>query len=269
MNLFQPETWSLHTECNRICEFNNVSQAFRYRNPHTCYTNNIPTLLRARVAHVSQNAINSCKPRQQECSFEQDLIDKYPSRPINTFIQDTHRMHHDSCAVVGSGKRARGFAHEIDAHEAVIRTNDSPVTLKHVVGSKVTYRITMCWPINNRVLNMCLSDDHWTSVWIGGHNIQRMGNRSHWKISTINTLCPNYNGWGQCSTGLWAVAFALTHCDRINLYGFMPSFIENEWQYARYYHALNYTKREGAHHYIKEKSKLFSLHCTGRIRVVS
>ena len=270
MNLFKLETWSQNNQCERICEFNDVSEAFRYRHPKRCYTHKISDLLKVRVAHVSQDAIDACKHKNKDiCPFEHNLINSYPSRPIRTFIRSTHRMHHASCAVVGSGQSASGHSHEIDAHDAVIRTNDSPVTPKYNVGSKITYRIKSCWPINNKRLNMCLSDDHWTSIWIGSHNTQTLGNRSHWKISTFNTLCPNYKGWGHCSIGLWAVAFAITHCDRINLYGFMPSFVGNEWQYSRYYQPLNFTKREGAHNYINEKTKLFSLHCSGRIRVIS
>ena len=44
---------------------------------------------------------------------------------------------------------------------------------------------------------------------------------------------------------MWAVAFAMTHCRRIDLYGFMPTRVNGTWQYGRYYHTLDATKREG------------------------
>ena len=269
MDLFRLSTWSNRSSCSRSCESHRVTDAFRYRTRKRCYSHDLKALLRARVAHVSQDVIDACTQRSAPCPFEDDLLGRYPSHPTSTRIRRTRRPEHASCAVVGSGLGASGFGAEIDAHDAVIRTNDAPVTPSYRVGAKTTYRITHCWPINNKVLDMCLGADHWTSIWIGGHNPRRLGNRSHWKISTVNTLCPNYKGWGVCSTGMWAIAFAMTHCERVDAYGFMPSLVEGRWQYSRYYQGLRETAREGAHHYIEEKTKLFSLHCVGRIRVRS
>ena len=269
ITLFDPLTWK-NTRCNHVCEQLNVSEALRYRHPQQCYTHNIKHLLAARVHHVSQEVLLQCtKTDITNCPFQGNLLKSYPSNVKKSNIRKTYTLQHKSCAVVGSGKGASGFGDRIDRHDAVIRTNDAPTNSIYSVGTKTTYRITHCWPINDISLKMCNVDDHWTSIWIGNYDSRHIGNRSHWKISKNNSFCEAYKGWGHCSTGLWAVTFAMTHCDEIHLYGFMPSKVNNSWQYTRYYHTLQNTKREAAHNYIKEKSKLYSLHCAGRLRVYS
>ena len=268
-NLFKADTYK---DCSRICEHLPVSEAFRYKHPKRCYEHDIVKLLQAKVAHVSQQQIDACRKRSQKCSFDDGVLQAYPRISMNQQMNYNTSIRismHKSCAIVGSGASASGFGKSIDSHEAVVRTNNAPTDQNYGVGIRTTYRISHCWPINGVKAKMCEENNDWSSIWIGNYDHKRIGKRSYWKISTRNDLCESYKGWGRCSTGLWAVVFGLTHCKEIRLFGFLPSLVNNSWQYARYYNSYSSTKKEAAHNYIEEKVKLHLLHCSGKLKIMS
>ncbi|AEO98302.1 hypothetical protein EPVG_00376 [Emiliania huxleyi virus 201] len=267
INLFNQSTWKRYTKCASICDTYKVSDAFRYRHPRVCYTHNVSTLLSARTYPISTSTLNKCKG--STCPFEGNLLTSYPSNPTRSNVNNIQIPSYKTCAVVGSGMGAMGFGYEIDQHHAVIRINDAPIDQQYMVGSKTTHRILACWPIHGKSIPMCSKYNDPSTLWIGGYNIYKLGNRGYWKINNTNTLCQSYKGWGKCSTGLWAVSFALSTCNIIDLYGFMPSHINETWQYSRYYQTDSYTKHDAGHNYIFEKSKLYSLHCNDKITVKS
>lgn len=115
---------------------------------------------------------------------------------------------------------------------------------------------------------MCEKFNTPSTIWVGGHNGLKLGVRSYWKVNRRNSLCRSYNGWGKCSTGLVTIAFAMSVCDQISVFGFMPSQVNGTWQYG-WYQSYAYTKADAGHFYISEKAKLYALHCGGRLTVVS
>ncbi len=271
INLFNHTTWRPGIHCQGICDKNNaISEALRYRHPRSCYSHNFTTLSSARTYPVTTLSLNACKQRSHSsCPFQRNLLTAYPSNPARSKVYDIRIPSYGTCAVVGSGKGASGFGKDIDGHDAVIRTNDSPTDPKFKVGVKTTHRIVACWPIHGKAIPMCKTFDHPSTVWIGGYDAYRLGQRSYWKINNTNSLCQSYKGWGKCSTGLWALSFAMSVCKEIDVYGVMPTLVNATWQYSRYYHEDSYTKKDAGHNYILEKSKLYTLHCNSMITVKS
>ncbi len=274
--------------CEIVCDTNldqqGLSEPLRYRAPPRCHRLSLPMLLRARAHPLAADTAADCRSPERvlglpsRCPFEPGLESQIPPHVPTTRAAAARALaRYDRCAVVGSGAGAAGHGAAIDAeYDAVVRTNDAPTDADaaYGVGRTTTLRVAACWPTNGLVLPMCTDPQFdWPgAVWRGelGRSAWRLGNRTLWRITTRNAVCPDYEGWGRCSTGMFALAVAMSVCDKqIDVYGMLPTRVHGTWQYARYYHAHNETVRDGGHRYLAEKAALYALHCAGRIRLLS
>ena len=253
------------------------------KNPQACFRFNTTQLAMARVVHVSAPIREACNAKAPGCPFTPSSWSWHGRNLIGPeLLNTTLRPHHKRCALVGNGLSARGFGKAIDMHDAVIRINDAPTDAHFNVGTRTTYRITFCHAPTPRpragvkvtrsyceamkkpeAVDGMFSGPH--TIWKGMH-ARWIGNRSLWRIKTRNMLCNN--GFAACSTGLWAVAFALSTCGQINLFGYGPDvFAGGLYRYSRYYGRPVDTMNDTGHQYMVEMAKLHALHCNGHIDV--
>jgi len=278
-----PATLGCETVCDTNLDREAVSEPLRYRAPPRCHRLSLPLLLRARAHPIAADTAQACRGPERvlglpsRCPFEPGLESQIPAYVPTSRAATAHALQrYDRCAVVGSGAGVSGHGRAIDDdYDAVVRTNDSPTDAVFDVGRTTTLRVAACWPANNMALPMCTDPQFdWPgAVWRSGLTrgaAARLGNRTLWRITTRNAVCPDYNGWGQCSTGMFALAVAMSVCNKqIDVYGMLPTRVDGTWQYTRYYHPHNVTIRDGGHHYLAEKAALYALHCAGRIRLLS
>lgn len=273
--------------CETVCDTNlgdgEVSEPLRYRAPPRCHRLSLPMLLRARAHPLAADTAANCRAPERvlglpsRCPFEPGLESQIPPNVPTTPAAAARAMaRYGRCALVGSGAGAAGHGRAIDAeYDAVVRTNDSPTDAGFDVGRTTTLRVAACWPTNHVLLPMCTDPQfNWPgAVWRGELSrgaSARLGNRTLWRITTRNELCPDYEGWGRCSTGMFALVVAMSVCDKqIDVYGMLPTRVDGQWQYSRYYHSHNETVHDGGHRYLAEKAALYALHCAGRIRLLA
>lgn len=277
-----PARLGCETVCDTDLEREAVSEPLRYRAPPRCHRLSLPMLLRARAHPLAVDTAANCRSPERvlglpsRCPFEPGLETQIPPNVSTTRAAAARALRrYDQCALVGSGAGAAGHGRAIDTeYDAVVRTNDAPTDAAFDVGRTTTLRVAHCWPVNNVRLPMCTDPRHNRpgAVWRGGlaRSGWPLGKRTLWRITTRNEVCPDYDGWGRCSTGMFALAVAMSVCDKqIDVYGMLPTRVNGAWQYARYYDAHNKTARDGGHRYLAEKAALYALHCAGRIRLRS
>lgn len=143
------------------------------------------------------------------------------------------RCRYATCAVVGSGGSLRGarLGAAIDAHEAVVRLNAAP-TAGHEerVGTRTTWRVHNSekpWfmaSLNTPELQLVVCH----TAWIGACQHQAFSGLYSQNASVINPrfysqlwgLLGRPRGKQTPSTGLLAIAVALTSCDSVSIFGF-------------------------------------------------
>jgi len=286
-NLLNTGTWPRSGSCHgnepRICldPSVNISAAFQsgLKGMNNCFMfDTAKELASTRTIHISAAVHTACSKGLAPCPFPKSSW-QHVGKHIGPMLLDhTMNPHHKTCALVGSGPSSIGYGTLIDTHEAIIRFNDAPTAVQYGVGLLTTYRITYChFGITTELCGMKaqarFSGHH---IWKGGYH-HSIGNRSLWALYHRTTLC--INGLMACSTGMWGVAFALSVCDQINVFGYGPVFVAGVAQYARYYGAsadggtivsaprADSFRGDGGHHYILELAKMYALHCNGFVNL--
>ena len=283
-DLLRVETWVKSGSCHGnepvVCLNNsvNVSLGLSWQAQGQCYFfNTVRDLAAARVAHISATVRASCRQGLASCPFATSTWGNINPALLSkraTLVNETMVPHHESCSVVGSGPTARGHGAAIDARDAVIRFNDAPLHPHYDVGTRTTYRVTPCTSFGPGAKQhpLCASnatrDPRWPGhmIWKGvsadgiGHD------RSYWQLRHRWVLCNNDPRF--CSTGMWGIAFALTVCQKIHLYGYGPARHGSRFSYARYYRTPSYeAEMDSGHHYFLELAKIYALHCAGYLTV--